>query len=388
MAARSSRIDALRGFAVCGILLMNIWSFVYGYALYRYPAPEALPLADQLSLLFVATFAEQKFYPVFAFLFGAGFALQTGARRAPGPVLDDIKAKYRRRLNWLLACGLMHGSLIWFGDILTLYAVTGFWLAPKAGRPLRELVGSLRILALVNLVMLAIFGLLSLGAQPETLGELSEQLAEARRVHMVYTQGSWAAIAFERVQDFGINLFGFLFFAPRVALLFLLGVFAVRLGYLTRPERHRAAWRKVLLFGLAIGLPLNAAWALLALAKTASPFPVSASFVMAESLLELAGPVLAASYIAAFMLAQKHLGAWLVPLGKMALTNYLMQSLILMFLLQGAGLGAGAVMARWEMLALCFVIMPLQLLFCRWWLARHAQGPVEAAWRRYSTKST
>ena len=386
MAARSHRIDALRGFAVCGILLMNVWSFVYGYALYRYPAPDAMPLADQLSVLFVAAFAEQKFYPVFAFLFGAGFALQTGARRAAGPVRDAMYGKYRRRLRWLLACGLLHGSLIWFGDILTLYAVTGFWLATKTGRPLRELVGSLRMLAFVNLLLLAVFGFLSLAAQPETLGEFNEQLAEARRVHMVYTQGSWAAIGLERVQDFGMNLFGFLFFAPRVALLFLLGVFAVRLGYLTRPQRHRAAWRKVLLFGLAVGVPLNAWWALLALAKTASPFPATAGFVLAEALLELAGPVLAAGYVAAFMLMPKHLGAWLAPLGKMALTNYLMQSLILLVLLQGVGLGAGAVMARWELLALCFAMMPAQLLFCRWWLARHAQGPVEAAWRRYSAR--
>lgn len=384
MAARSSRIDALRGFAVFGILLMNVWSFVYGYSLYRYPAPNAFPLADQLSVLFVAAFAEQKFYPIFAFLFGAGFALQTGAHRAPGPVLDAIGAKYRRRLRWLLACGLLHGSLIWFGDILTMYAVTGFWLAPKAGRPLRELAASLRVLAVVNLVLVTAFGLISLSA----LGDFPEQFTDARRVHLVYTQGGWSAIALERLQDFGVNLFGFFFFVPHAAMLFLLGVFAVRLGYLTRPERHRAAWRKVLLTGLAIGVPLNAWWALSALRYTANPLAASGAHVLAESLLAFAGPALAAAYVAAFMLTRKVIGAWLVPVGKMAMTNYLMQSLTLMLLLQGSGLGLGAVMDRWELLALCFAIMPLQLLFSRWWLARHEQGPVEAAWRRYSNKAS
>lgn len=382
MAARSSRIDALRGFAVFGILLMNVWSFVYGYSLYRYPATDAFPLADQLSVLLVAAFAEQKFYPIFAFLFGAGFALQTGAHRAPGPVLHEIGAAYRRRLRWLLACGLLHGSLVWFGDILTMYAVTGFWLAPKAGRPLRELAASLRILAVVNLVLVTAFGLISLSA----LGEFTEQLTDARRVHLVYTQGSWSAIALERLQDFGVNLFGFFFFVPHAALLFLLGVFALRLGYLTRPERHRAVWRKVLVASVAIGVPINAWWALSALRYTADPLAATGAHVLAESLLAFAGPALAAAYIAAFMLTRKTIGAWLVPVGKMALTNYLMQSLTLMFLLQGSGLGLGAVMERWEMLALCFAIMPLQLLFSRWWLARHQQGPVEAAWRRYSAK--
>ena len=95
-----------------------------------------MPLAGQLAVFFVAALAEQKFYPIFAFLFGAGFALQTGARRAEGAALDAIRAVYRRRLKWLLACGQLHGTLIWFGDILTAYAVTGFWLLHKAGRRL------------------------------------------------------------------------------------------------------------------------------------------------------------------------------------------------------------------------------------------------------------
>lgn len=384
MAARSSRIDALRGFAVFGILLMNVWSFVYGYALYRYPAPEALAPADQLTVLLVAAFAEQKFYPIFAFLFGAGFALQTGPRRAPGPALDAIGARYRRRLHWLLACGLLHGSLVWFGDILTMYAVTGFWLAPKAGRPLRRLAGSLRLLVALNLVILLSLGILSLAY----IEEFNAQALEARSIHLVYTQGGWSAIALQRLEDFGMNLFGFIFFVPHAALLFLLGVFAVRLGWLTRPERHRALWRKVLLLGLALSLPFNAWWALEALEFTASPGPASFGYTLAESLLGLVGPALGAAYVAAFMLARKPIAAWLVPVGKMALTNYLMQSLTLVLLLQGVGLGLGAVLARWELLALCLAIMPAQLLFSRWWLASHDQGPVEAAWRRYSAKKS
>ncbi len=185
-----------------------------------------------------------------------------------------------------------------------------------------------------------------------------------------------------------MNVFGFIFFVPHAALLFLLGVFAVRLGYLTRPERHRALWRKVLVIGLALGVPFNAWWALEALNYTDQLLPASMGYTLAESLLGLVGPALGAAYIAAFMLARKPIAAWLIPVGKMALTNYLMQSLALVLLLQGVGLGLGAVLARWQLLALCFAIMPAQLLFSRWWLARHEQGPVEAAWRRFSARAS
>jgi uncharacterized protein len=373
VAQRSARIDALRGFAVFGILVVNVWSFAYGYALYRYPFHETPSLADQLAAMFVAGLAEQKFYPIFAFLFGAGFALQTGRR--PGAV--DI---YRRRLHWLLACGLVHGTLVWFGDILTAYAVTGFWLAPKAGRPLRELVLSLRIVVVVNLMLLLGYGGMIVASYDDSLVSIAAQVAEARHEHAVYTMGSWSEIAGARLRDFGSNLIGFVIFVPRLALLFLLGVFAVRLGWLTRPERHRAAWRKVRNIGLLVGVPLGAWWALLALPGTAA-LPGAA---LATALQEVAGPCLGAAYVAAFMLARERTASWLAPVGKMALTSYLTQSLLLAFLLQGFGLGLGAGMGHAQMLALCCAIMVLQLLLCRWWLAGHAQGPFEAAWRRYT----
>ena len=374
MAPRSNRIDALRGFAVFGILLVNVWAFVYGYTLYRYSTQETLPLADQLAVMLVAGLAEQKFYPIFAFLFGAGFALQTGRQAASEP--------YRRRLRWLLACGLVHGTLIWFGDILTAYAVTGFWLVPKAGRPLRELVASLRVLVVVNAVILLGFGVMT-ALDHGSLDMAIEQTIEGQRAHAVYTLGSWSDIAGERLSDFGTNLFGFFIFVPRLALLFLLGVFAVRLGWLTRPERHRTRWRKVLCIGLAVGVPLNAWWALAALADTARPFAPLPGAGLALGMLDLAGPLLGAAYVAAFMLLRARWLAWLVPVGKMALTNYLTQSLLLSFLLQGFGLGLGAVMDRAQLLGLCFGIMVVQLLACRRWLRHHSQGPVEAAWRRY-----
>lgn len=276
MARRSGRIDALRGFAVFGILLVNVWAFVYGYSLYRYSLQDVLPLADQLG------------------------------------------------------CSL------------------------AAWRPLRELAASLRILVVVNAMILLAFAAMT-ALDHGSLATAIEQTIEAQRAHAVYTLGGWSDIAGERLSDFGANLFGFFIFVPRLALL----------------------------LGLAAGVPLNAWWALVALAETARPFSLLPGAGVALALLDLAGPVLGAAYVAAFMLMRERLLAWLVPVGKMALTNYLTQSLLLSLLLQGCGLGLGAVMDRAQLLGLCFGVMLVQLMACRWWLRHHAQGPLEAVWRRY-----
>ncbi len=383
MAARSQRIDALRGLAVFGIMLVNVWGFVYGFSLYHYSA-EVLSGADRLAVFVVAAFAEQKFYPIFAFLFGAGFALQTGPRRAPGPALDAVKATYRRRLTWLLWCGLLHGCLLWFGDILFAYSLTGFWLVRKAGQPLAELARSLRLLLIVNGVIIVLYVTGSVLASDFALADMAGQRADMQAEFIGFTQGSWAEAAVLRLQNFGINVSGFVMFIPRLALLFLLGVFAVRLGWLTRPERHRAFWRKVLLAGLVVGLPFNLLWAAVATADLVAPLHPPPGFAFMTAMLDVGGPLLASAIVAAFMLGRARARAWLAPVGRMALTNYLSQSVLLMLLLQGFGLGLGAVLSQAALVALCAAIMLMQLLWSRWWLSHHTQGPMEALWRRYT----
>jgi uncharacterized protein len=387
VARRSSRIDALRGLAVFGILLVNVWGFVYGYSLFTVSAHSALSAAGELSVFFVAAFAEQKFYPVFAFLFGAGFALQTGGLRAPGPALDAVKATYLRRIQWLLVVGLLHGILLWFGDILFAYAVTGLWLVNKAGRKLSDLANSLRVLVVVNIAIVIGYGAATLAFFDGGASEIAIQVHDALAQHAAFTQGSWGDAALARLQNFGANVMGFLVFVPRLALLFMLGVFAVRRGWLTRPEQHRGLWRKVLIIGLAFGLPLNQWWGLLSVAAVADPFHPPPGYTVFTLALDVYGPLLAAAIVATFMLARERFCALLIPVGKMALTNYLGQSVILMLLLQGFGLGLGAVLTHAQLMVLCATVMLAQLAFSHWWLARHAQGPVEALWRRHTYAS-
>src|SRR5204863_1582781 len=123
-AERIELLDALRGLAVCGILIGNMQWFS-GYGMMP-PALEAqAPLTDQIVHLLVHFLIEGKFYSIFSFLFGFGFALQI----ARAEERDDTNASlFKRRLFWLLVIGLLHAYLLWAGDILSIYAVMGFLL--------------------------------------------------------------------------------------------------------------------------------------------------------------------------------------------------------------------------------------------------------------------
>ncbi len=385
MGSRSVRIDGLRGLAVCGIAFVNVWGFAYDMELHRFAGNGVHSLADKVVVALVSLLAEQKFYPIFAFLFGAGFALQTGAHRAPGPELDAITTRYRRRLKWLLVVGLLHGTLLWFGDILTSYALTGFWLAGKAGRPLRELKASLRFLVVLNIVMLVVYGIIMwIGTVMVSTEELAAAKVETVRVFHVLTSGSWFDVAEQRLIGFAGNLFGLIFFMSRFALLFVLGVLAVRLGWLTQPARHVAQWRKVLLVGLAIGMPASAWWAVMSLAVFNDPLSHTAAFGIAQLVIDVTGPFLAAAFVACVMLASERTLAGLAPMGKMALTNYLGQSVCFMLLLQGFGLGMGASISHLHLALLTAAVLGIQWLFSHWWLKSHAMGPVERRWRNYA----
>src|ERR1044071_4973596 len=128
-------LDVLRGLAVCGILIGNMqWFSGYGMM------PETLlaqtPLYDRVTHFLVHFLVEGKFYSIFAFLFGFGFALQIARAEERG---DTHASLFKWRLFWLLVIGLLHAYLLWAGDILSIYAVTGFFLILFRNKPDKSL---------------------------------------------------------------------------------------------------------------------------------------------------------------------------------------------------------------------------------------------------------
>jgi uncharacterized protein len=408
-AQRIELVDALRGVALMGIVQVNIQCFTWGsgnvLGYLRQPPGDA-----ESALYFLqSALVEGKFYPMFAFLFGAGVVLQLRKARRGGLGRAAARAIQRRRLAFLFVAGLLHGTLLYCGDVLSAYAVCGLIFLPLAGARPRSLVrfawgaGLAAVLSLfvpMGLDRLAgsdggdegEFESVSAEAgatqsDDEAAGELPDSIVSA---HEIYVHGGFAAQWPQRLEDELWQQVGTVpTFWPQVIALFALGALAGRLGWLARPGRHPHVWRWALRIGLGTGLPFALLGAAMDLAAArATPGAEDAWVGVAVGL----GSLLSAAYVAGTVRALGHPNA--APLrralalaGRMSLSNYLMQSLVMAALLTGWGLGWGADATRGQLAALGLLIFGLELLWSRWWLGRHRQGPMEALWRRWTYRT-
>ncbi len=383
-AGRIEPADALRAFALAGILQVNIQSFAWGAGdpLGAFiGTPSAL---DTLVYLLIGTFVSLKFLSIFAFLFGFGFALQwRSLRRLP---VADAGAAYRRRLLFLLAAGIAHGVLLYYGDILTAYALVGFLLLRYAqARPAALLASARRwwlAFALLTLASTVAFEWTRLPLPAE--GDPAQLPDEVLQRLAVYTQDGYLQQIGTRIVDY-LSVLGAmaLLAVPQIMGLFLLGTLAGRLGWLARPQRHARLWRAATWIGMA-ALPFAAAGAWLNFV-TMRDSPGDPAFI--GYALQGAGSLAAFLYVALFVRGQqrpamRRLTAWLAPAGRMPLTNYIVQSVAMGVLLSGWGLGLGLVLSRAELALAGLLIVAAQIAASRHWIARFGQGPLEALWRR------
>ena len=389
-AQRIVALDVVRGFALLGILLMNIEFFsrpLQGLALGLDPQ---LAGADYVAGWLVMAFVQGKFWTLFSLLFGAGFAVMLERAQARG---GRFAALYLRRLLVLLLIGLAHALLLWAGDILVPYALGGFLLVLLfRGTPVPRLWKWGLVLYAVPplLVWLSAAAVeaakLDPAAAGQVLGEMtgaaSALRADAAAAATVYARGSYAEATAQRWADFAM-LAGWLpMILPAVLGVFLLGAWFLRSGLLRDPGAHRRVFRR----WLSIGLPAGALLAVLAMPLLVGSELTIPTFRLAlgTTLMSAASLLLCLAYLSALVLATLaggRIAGWLAPVGRMALSNYLLQSLFFSLFFYGYGLGFwGAVPRAWQLLlALAFFLV--QVLLSGWWMQRFAHGPVEWLWR-------
>lgn len=367
---RDARIDALRGFALAGILLVNIQSWLAGATVAIGFLPLDAAPVDRAAYFLTAAFVSGKFLPLFAMLFGAGFGLLYDKLQERYERPDAI---YRRRMAFLLAFGIAHALLIYFGDITQAYAIAGFFLLRHARASASDVARAAMFWWLVAAAWLG-FLLMSAGE----VADVAEIADEVRaNIALGATQGyveQWALRAQMAAYQIQNNLIGL----PTVIALMLTGLLAQRAGWLA--DRAASAWSKALRIGLVAGLPvaLAAAWWLLGNAELDH---VVAMPTWVFGLLS-ASVVLSFAYAALWMRhAPRALIAWLAPAGRMPLSNYLLQSVAMGALLSGWGLGLGDRVSYAQASALALAVFAVQAEISRWWLRRYAQGPLEALWR-------
>ena len=383
-AARIDAIDVLRGVALLGILLMNVQSFAMPQAAYFNPTAYGdLEGANLYVWVAGRMLADQKFLAIFSMLFGAGIVLMAGRAEARG----GARRAHYRRMGWLLVIGLLHAHLLWPGDILFLYAVCGMLVYPLRRQP----AGRLLVLGAVVLAAgsaISVASGLSFPYWPEA--ERAAFTADTWRpppamidAELAAWRGGWldqqpvrSAGAFE-FETFTLIFWG----VWRAGGLMLIGMAFFKWGVFgaERPPRFYAA---LIAAAVAVGLPLQAYGIALDFARGWAVW----SFFLGAQFIYWPGIAVSLGYVGVVMLAcrtaaRRRLSRPLAAVGRTALTNYLLQTLLCTTIFYGHGLGWFGSVDRVGQLGVAAAVWAAQLVASPLWLRRFRFGPAEWAWR-------
>jgi|CXWL01.1.fsa_nt_gi uncharacterized protein len=379
-------LDVLRGLAVCGILIGNVQWFS-GYGMIPSSLAIQTPMIDQVTHFLVHFFIEGKFYSIFSFLFGLGFALQIARAEERG---DTRATVFKRRLFWLLVIGLLHAYLLWAGDILSIYALMGFLLIlfrKKTNESLLKWAIGLTIVPIVTYILLYIAFVLF--APPDAAAMVNAAQADMWNQNSAMVgQGSYLQIVREYNLPYVVGRYMGLIFQmrlPKIMAMFLLGFYAYRLGIFQNLSTNQTFIRRVMIYGLILGIVGNAAFAVLA--GNEAPFPPSLAGVGGVIAYAFGVPAMALGIIALVStLWQKEglqslLGV-LAPVGRMALTNYLLQTAICVTIFYGYGFGQFGKVGATKATLIALGIFLFQILLSGLWLKYFKYGPMEWIWRQ------
>ncbi len=382
---RIRSLDILRGIAVLGILVMNIQSFSMISQAYMNPTAYGdLTGLNKWVFIFGDVFFNLKFMGLFSIMFGAGIILITD--KAIEKTGRSAGLHYRRNF-WLLLIGLAHAHLIWYGDILVPYALCGFILYLfRKKKPRTLLILGLVVLAIGSL--LYIFNGFSLPYMPEeavngirTNWVATPEMIQKEIDGYTGTYAEQTAVRSHSALMMETNIFLF-YFLWRVGGLMLIGMALYKWGVLDA-KRSRDFYRRGFLWSIIPGL-------LIVIYGNIQNFEHNWEFeysMFLGSQFNYWGSLLLVfAYICLVMLFVQssilnRLKVRLAAVGRMALTNYLLQSIICMLIFYGIGLGLFGQVSRSNQLLIVLIIWIIQLLYSKPWLERYYFGPFEWFWR-------
>jgi uncharacterized protein len=293
---------------------------------------------------------------------------------------------YLRRLAVLLLFGLLHGFLIWWGDILAPYALMGVALYLFRNRTQKSVARwavAMYVWPLVPLIAGTLAGAAGVTV-PEPPRATPEEIA---RIVQVYSTGTYAQIVHEHVSEMAFQVMGLFFFYPRVLGLFLAGLWVWRSGFLSNPGDRIASLRRCRRWGLAIGLAGNVV--MVAIGEIWHPDPFAMGpLQLAQNLAQTIGvPMLSLFYASTLALAYLESAGWRARLrpfgavGRTALTNYLLQSVVFTTLFNSYGFGLFGKVSPTAAIPLTIAAYAGQVAASVWHRRRFAFGPMEWLWR-------
>ncbi|MEZ5694782.1 MAG: DUF418 domain-containing protein [Altererythrobacter sp.] len=391
---RIGSLDFIRGIAVMGILAANIVAFGQPFQAYMYPDAFLTGHDDSSNWMWIVQFilVDGKMRGLFTLLFGAGMYLFLERAWARGSGIP-LQA---RRLGWLLLFGLVHFFLIWRGDILVLYALSGFaaLLFVKLKAKTQMHLGILGYIA-GGLVYALLFGPLYFVAETP-LGknvafvELAEALGEAKALEIadgvseaaIIQNGSWFDFVGHNFAVHGLDPFSMIFvFAFETVPLILLGMALYRMGLFSggfAPGRQRMWGWIGLIGGTLVTIPI-ALWG----ASTGPSYWGSLAALTAFSFLPRLPVVVGLAALLALWGAHANgwLGRRIKAAGRAAFTNYLGTSILMLFVFHGWAGGLYGELNRPQLYIVVASTWVLMLLWSKPWLDRFRFGPLEWLWR-------
>jgi uncharacterized protein len=367
---RQTLPDQLRGFALLGIIVVNMpFLAVSNIGIWEMQLSN---LSDKVVAFLIMALAQGKFYLLFAFLFGYSLTLILKSRST-----NSIK-KYLRRLVGLALLGAGHAYLFFIGDILMSYALLGIVLLLFIGRSMRTVLFASVFSYLIGLVLLTLVFFETLGTESSAGGFISDPDALDKALTGSFLDsvvGRANAIPEALLVQLFINWF------PAMSM-FLLGLAAGRIGLLSDPTKNKTLWRKCVIVGVFVGLPAGIASAWLALV----PEDPNGVYGIAGVVVGFAlAPALSAGYVGAIaLLSHRRFMSYTEPAGRMSLTGYLGESILLAAIFCGWGLGLFGLLSLTQALIVALGVWIALELFAKLWLRNFAYGPFEWILRSWS----
>ncbi|SEM89762.1 uncharacterized protein SAMN04489762_1341 [Terribacillus saccharophilus] len=370
---RLNWIDAARGAAILGIFMVNAPSFGSPFYMPGFDSPEWDSPLDTFLLGGIDIFFQASFYTLFSILFGFGMQLIFDSRKR-----DGIKPGWflSRRMLVLLGLGAVHAFLIWHGDILFTYAILGLLLIPFLYTPRWVL---LTMIPVLLLPVVLLFTLIYLAASmiDEGMEQIMASLIDIPSKMAAYGNGTYADILQQNLADWsmasgggGIILNVFLMLP-----LLMLGAYLARIKLFHDPVANR---RKLIWFTVVTGF--------LFLIFKAGPYLIGAPYWLSIVQDSIGGPSSALFYLSLItLLSNVPVFSWIAHqlsyVGRMSLSNYLFQSLLMFILFYNVGFGLYATFSLAGFICFVISVFVIQVVLSRIWFRYFTFGPVEWLWR-------
>jgi uncharacterized protein len=387
-------LDVLRGIALFGILVVNLQLFAHPIFSLITETGQFHEWYNQAASFFVHIFFEGKFITLFSFLFGIGFYIF--AQRLKMKDLSFYPV-FLRRMALLFIIGFLHAWLLWAGDILVPYAIGGVLLMlffKRRDKTIKVWIGVLvggMTLFFTVLVFMIMFAM----NVPDVAESLNEQFVQqgieyeqmTRKGYDVHETGTFSEIMAYRGEERSFVWLGMLFSPAGLAYIlaiFLFGLLIARKGILDNPQVFRDYFIRNRKRNVLIGLPISIFYAITY--QYIDPIFFNYWYLLQIIAFFLGTPLLCFGYVGFILMMLQKAGesSWLsqfAPVGRMALTNYLMQSVICTTIFYGYGFGLFGKLAPWMILPVAIIIFALQVWFSRWYFERFKMGPLERLWR-------